>query len=318
MQKSKSKTKRKVFITGGCGFIGSNLVKHLLDRGGFDITVYDNLSVSSRDNLARAITDSKKKGCVKFIKGDILDRDRLNRLTRRHDAIIHLAAHTRVLESLKDPAENFTTNSIGTFNSLEAARRNRIGKFIFASSNAAVGEQVTPINECMVPKPISPYGASKLCGEALCMAYFSSYGIKTLVLRFANAYGPYSFHKTSVVAKFIKKLKVNRSLEVYGDGNQTRDFIHADDVCRAIYRSLMSDLGGETFQIATGVPTRIRDLASLTKECIGNSKTRLIFTKRKKGEILKNHSDIRKAKTMLAFRPKISLYRGMRQLTEKK
>ncbi|MGD9015727.1 MAG: GDP-mannose 4,6-dehydratase, partial [Candidatus Omnitrophota bacterium] len=226
--------KRKIFMTGGCGFIGANLVKYLLDRDNYDIVIYDNLSTGSQQNLERAISDSQKKGTVKFIRGDICDKTKINSVIRGNHTIIHLAAHTRVVESVKSPQENFQVNAIGTFNILEASRYNRIKKFIFASSNAAVGEQIPPINEKMIPRPISPYGATKLYGEALCLAYYHTYGLRTACLRFANAYGPYSEHKTSVVAKFVKRAKAGKSLEIYGDGKQTRDFIHAQDICQAI------------------------------------------------------------------------------------
>lgn len=311
----------RIFITGGAGFIGANLVKCFLDKDRCEITVYDNLSVGSKENLDKAISDSKQKVAVKFIKGDILDRRLLEKETKNHNVIIHLAAHTRVIESLKNPEENININSTGTFNVLEAARKNRIKKFMFASSNAAVGEQIPPVNEKMIPKPISPYGASKLFGEALCSAYFNSFRLKTVSLRFANVYGAYSEHKTSVIAKFIKRAKQRKSLEIYGDGNQTRDFIHVSDICQAIYLSLSpyisnSSPWGEIYQIATGVETKIIDLAKMVKSLAGKSgfkSSEIVFKGARRGDLRKNYSDISKAKQVLSFRPKIKLSEGINE-----
>ncbi|MFC1599185.1 GDP-mannose 4,6-dehydratase [Candidatus Omnitrophota bacterium] len=323
---------RKIFIAGGAGFIGANLIKFLLDRFRFDITVYDNLSTGSRTNLSRAIADSQGKGKVRFIKGDILDYGKLSRNMRGHAAVIHLAAHTRVLESLDNPRDNFTVNAVGTFNVLEAARNSKIKIFVFASSNAAVGEQIPPINEKMVPRPLSPYGASKLYGEALCSSYFHSYGLKTVSLRFANAYGPYSAHKTSVVAKFLKRARAGKRLEIYGDGNQTRDFIHAQDISQAIYlcsfnhqltthrlpvKKMNKCPWGQIFQIATGKATRIIDLVEIINETLKalrgvNVKT--VFSSARRGEIRRNYSDIKKARIILGFRPGIELEHGIKSL----
>jgi len=176
-----------------------------------------------------------------------------------------------------------------------------------------------PINEKMIPSPLSPYGASKLYGEALCIAYFHSYGLKTVSLRFANAYGPYSGHKTSVVAKFIKRARRGIPLEIYGDGRQTRDFIHAKDVCQAIHlcitnnqstthhspiNQLTNSSWGEVFQVATGKATRIVDLAEIIKKTArakGNTDIQTIFKSARRGEIRRNYSDIKKAKSSLGL-----------------
>ena len=317
--------RKKIFITGGAGFIGANLVRYLLDKPGFDLTVYDNLSACSIGNLKRAQKDSKQRGRLKFVKADILDFSRLSRAMRGHDAVVHLAAHTRVVESLKNPQKNFRVNSIGTFNVLEAARKNEVKKVVFASSNAAVGEQTPPINEKMVPKPLSPYGSTKLFGEGLCAAYFNSYGLKTVSLRFANAYGPYSEHKTSVVAKFIRRIRKGKPLEIYGDGKQTRDFIHAEDICQAIFRILRarsskSGLWGSVFQIATGRETKVIDLAKFIQAYVAvlsSKEKRMIFSQARIGEIRKNYSDIRKAKRLLKFKPRIRLQNGLKNLWHK-
>ncbi|GAG47581.1 unnamed protein product, partial [marine sediment metagenome] len=214
------------------------------------------------------------------------------------------------------------------FNVLEAARKNHIENFIYASSNAVVGEQEPPINEEKIPAPISPYGASKLAGEALCSAYYHSYDIRAISLRFANCYGPYSDHKTSVVAKFIRRAKQGKALIIYGDGNQTRDFIHAQDVCRAIDLALECDSqalnagrdtsdSGLIFQIGTGRETEIIKLADMIRDLAvesGIKASDVVLEKEQKGDIKKNYADISKAKELLEFKAQIELYTGLKRV----
>ena len=318
----KSPSKKRIMIIGGCGFIGSNLVKYLLDRSPFEIIVYDNLTTGSKENMEKAVSDSQQKGTVNFIKGDILEKKHLDEVSKRCNAIIHLAAHTRVVESLENPEENFTINMVGIFDALEAARKNNIEHFVFASSNAAVGEQKMPINENQIPAPLSPYGATKLGGEALCSAWYHSYGTKTIALRFSNAYGIYSKHKTSVVTKFIKRALKGLALEIYGDGNQTRDFIYAEDICQAIWlaftgATINEEHWGTCFQIATGIETKIINLAHKIQQEFEKRNLKfpdIVFKSARKGEIVRNYSDISKAKKILGFSPKISIDEGLEQI----
>ena len=321
----------QIFVTGGCGFIGANLVKFFLDKGGYEITAYDNLSTGSKENLDRAVSDSRQKATVRFIEGDVLGKERLEKETKHHTAIIHLAAHTNIVDSLENPADAFNINAIGTFNVLEAARKNNMKRFIYASSNAVVGDQEPSINEEKIPAPLSPYGASKLTGEALCSAYYPSYGIKTISLRFANCYGPYSDHKTSVVAKFVRRAKQGKPLEIYGDGNQTRDFIYAQDICQAIdlalnfdSQSLNSERStpdlGLIFKIGTGKETKIIDLASIIKKLAidsGLEAPETVFKDPRKGEIRTNYSDTSKAKNSLGFEAKMKLENGLKAVWNK-
>ena len=319
---------KRIFITGGAGFIGANLVKYFLDKGNCEVTVYDNLSTGSKENLDRAVSDSQQKSSVRFIEGDILDKERLEKETKGHTAIIHLAAHTNVVDSLKNPTDDFNINAVGTFNVLETARKNNIKTFICASSNAVIGEQDPPINEEKIPAPISPYGASKLAGEALCSAYYHSYDIRAISLRFANCYGPYSDHKTSVVAKFIRRAKQGKSLIIYGDGNQTRDFIHARDVCQAIYLVLNFNpinlkfpkySVSLVFQIATGIEIKVKYLAKMISDLVVLSylpKPEIQWSSARKGEIRRNFSDIKRARILLNYNPSIKLNGGLEKTWE--
>lgn len=252
-------------ITGGCGFIGTSLVKRLAMEGGHCIRILDNLEAGTREALSRicafdeidptelpSASSVPVPGRVELIVGDIRDADLCMRAARGTDGIIHLAANTGVAPSLRDPRLDLETNVMGTFNLLDAARGTDVKRFVFASSGAPVGECTPPVHEELAPRPISPYGAGKLCGEAYCSAYFGSFGLDTVALRFGNVYGPRSSHKGSVVAKFIRHILAGEDLPIYGDGRQTRDFIYVDDLVNAILLSLdRPAVGGEVFQIAT-------------------------------------------------------------------
>jgi len=310
----------RLFITGGCGFIGANLCEYLLSKGGFELRVLDNLSIGRQEYLERV--QRRTGGKVELIRGDVRDREIVDGAVKWADAVVHLAAKTSVVDSLRAPEEVFQVNVMGTINLLEACRRHGVGRFVFASSNAAVGEQEPPIDEKKVPAPLSPYGASKLAGEALCSAYFGSYGIKAIVLRFANVYGPYSDHKTSVVAKFIRQAKNGEPLVIYGDGSQTRDFVHVRDVCQAIELSLSYEPKGASdlvFQIGSGVETTIRHLVELVQDVArtgGLKPPTMKFESPRPGEIVRNFSEIKRARNLLGYQPCVALEEGLREVWE--
>ncbi|MFX0201986.1 MAG: NAD-dependent epimerase/dehydratase family protein, partial [Candidatus Hodarchaeota archaeon] len=233
-------------------------------------------------------------------------------------SVIHLAAHAGVTPSIANPFYDFEVNIQGTLNLLFASVKNNVEKFIFASSNAPLGCQVPPMNEENVPKPLSPYGASKLACEGYCSAFHGSYELKTISLRFSNAYGPHSIHKNSVVAKFIKDGLLKGELTIYGDGHQTRDFIHVDDICQAVclilsrpaayYVSCLTCNGiwGLPFNIGTYEETSILKLAKIVQGLF-DRKIEISFAPERKGEIKRNYSDITKARMVLGFSPQISL-----------
>ena len=214
-------------ITGGCGFIGLNLINKLLLQDDVRIIVLDDLSVCDEGRLpfvekkVDLSCDSGTLGKIEekiiLIKCDIANQHETKKIIVHADVLVHLAANTGVGPSVEDPFFDMQSNVIGTVNMLELARVNNIPKFIFASSGAPAGNVVPPITENIVPKPISPYGASKLAGEGYCSAYFNSFGVNTVALRFSNVYGPRSEHKNSVVAKFIKQALSNLPYEIFGN-----------------------------------------------------------------------------------------------------
>jgi len=321
----------RVLITGGCGFIGVNLIKRLLGKDEkCRVRVIDNLSVGKREELA-AVCDyaecrvqsgesitapcAMRHAVCQLVVGDIRDGVLAKEVCRSMDAIVHLAANTGVIPSIENPMEDCTANVIGTVNYLEAARLAGSKRFVLASSGAPLGEQEPPIHENMVPRPISPYGASKLAGEAYCSAYHGSFALDTVALRFGNVFGPRSNHKGSVVAKFIKHILADEPLPIYGDGNQTRDFIYVEDLVQAILLALeRPDIGGEVFQVATHREHTVGEVAEtlnlLAEKHLGR-KSEIIYENERKGEVKRNYSDISKAKRMLGFEPKVGLEEGL-------
>src|SRR3984957_3800128 len=248
-------------ITGGCGFIGRNLIRQLLARGDVSVRVADNLSVGTRHDLAKIHSfeecsanelSRKHTARFEFCAGDILDEQFVRDVFNGVDIVVHLAANTGVGPSISDPCHDCLQNVLGTLNCLEACRYYSIKKFIFASSGAPIGECEPPIHEELPAHPVSPYGASKLAGEAYCSAYARIFDIQTVALRFGNFYGPLSNHKSSIVAKFVREALAGDAWEIFGDGRQTRDFIFVEDIVTAIVFAATSEaVGGEVFQIAT-------------------------------------------------------------------
>jgi len=291
-----------ILVTGGCGFVGVNLARVLAPRG-WRLLAFDNLSTGTR-------IDGEVAG-YEVIEGDVRDLDALREVTRGADYIVHLAAHTNVIESIDDPQNDVDLNVGGTLNALIAARDNGVGGFVFASSNAPLGEVEPPTREDKVPKPLSPYGASKLAGEGLCSAFHGSYGVPTTVLRFSNVYGPYSYHKGSVVAAFMKRALDGDPLIIYGDGDQTRDFVHVADLAGGIVQALESGLGGETFHLGSGTETSVNELARLIVGLFSDRPVEIEHRPERPGEILRNYSDISKARSMFGFDPGTSLAGGL-------
>lgn len=298
-------SERYWLIVGGAGFIGSNFIR-TLSRTDIKIRVLDDLSSGRAQDLDYL--------SVELVVGDIRDRQLVDQAMAGVEIVVCLAAHTGVVQSIKNPAADMSVNVAGTLNLLEAAVRHQVDRFIFASTGGAiVGEAEPPVHEQMPPRPLSPYGAGKLAGEGYCSAFWGSYGLKTVPLRFSNIYGPFSYHKGSVIAKFCRQIQTRQELTIFGDGEQTRDFLFVEDLCGAIWRATQAELPfGEPIQLGTGRETTINELVKLLCQVVGEEHfPPVTYDPARPGEVSRNFVSIAKARKYLDFNPPTDLLTGL-------
>ncbi len=250
-------------ITGGLGFIGSNLIDHVMAKSqrlpwsGLKIRVLDNCVTSHMKEPSPYWSSDQ----VELIKGDIRDEEIVHHSMEGIDRVVHLAAHAGVLPSVQDPKYDFSVNAIGTFNVLNSARVHGVRSIVFASSGATVGTVSPPIQPRTPLQPLSPYGASKACGEVLIHAFRESYGMNVSALRFGNIFGPKSTLKGSVIPLFIRKSLLQETLEIFGDGDQKRDFLYVEDLCEAILSAVLCPrLKEPVYQLAQGRGISLNEL----------------------------------------------------------
>jgi UDP-glucose 4-epimerase len=297
----------RVLVTGGAGFIGTNLVRHLARRDAFEIVVLDNLSVGQS---AFRIPPG-----VELRRGDYTDERTLAECLHGIHVVVHLAALSGVMDSIEDPRPSFEVNAVGTFRLLEAARRAEVRNIIVASTGGALlGEVTPPISEAMAPSPLSPYGASKLAVEGYCSAFAGAYGLACAALRFSNVYGPFSRHKKSVVAAFIKNALDGKPLVVYGDGTQQRDYLYVGDLVRGIETAMLHGVTG-TYQLGSGKPTSLRKLIFALQEVCG-CPLEVTYLPARRGEVHSTWCDISKAAQTFGFTAPTQLADGLRPTWE--
>jgi UDP-glucose 4-epimerase len=292
-----------ILVTGGCGFIGANLVRRLQARPGLRLRVFDNESLGRRERLGDFGGE--------FIRGDLRDREALDAAMDGVDAVVHLAADTRVIDSIADPAFNYSVNVQGGFNLLEAMRGHGVRRLVNASTGGAIlGDVQPPVHEEMVARPLSPYGAAKLAMEGYCSAYAGSFGLETLSLRFSNVYGPGSERKGSVVAAFFKRLIAGEPITIYGDGSQVRDFVFVEDLCDGLIQAVDSRLTG-VVQLGSGRPVSVGQLAQAIVRTVAPHPVKIVYEPARPGEVDATWCNIAKARSALSFAPETPLDVGL-------
>lgn len=300
---------RKVIVTGGAGFIGSELASQLAKRGA-EVIVIDNLVNGRKENLG-SILNTK----VNLIVADIRDEKLMSNLTKGADIIFHLAC-LGVRHSIHSPLENHDVNATATLKLLSISRTNKVSRFVHVSSSEVYGTAIrVPINEDHPTFPMTVYGASKLAGEAYARAFYRTYGYPTVIVRPFNTYGPHCHHEGDsgeVIPKFILKCMTGRPLVIFGDGNQTRDFTYVKDIANGILSAGITDAAvGETINLGSGSEISINDLALQVKALLECSDTNMTHEPPRPGDTLRLYADISKAHELLNFEPTVTLEEGL-------
>lgn len=300
-----------ILVTGGAGFIGSHLVRHLLAKGE-QVTALDNLSTGLAENLPPE---------AKLVEMDILDEDLPKVVaTGAFDAIVHLAAQTMVDTSIKDPLLDTRENLLGTVQVLEAARAANVKRVIFASTAAVYGdvkEDDLPVREAQPTLPLSFYGLSKLSVEKYLEMYENLYGMEYVVLRFANVYGERQGDggEGGVISIFAKAVAEGRDITIYGDGEQTRDFVYAGDIAEGIWAALRTEEVNAAYNLSTQTETSLRELVSLLAEIRGREIVPKYGAERE-GDIYKSMLSNSRARRGLDWQPATTLAEGLRRTYE--
>lgn len=304
-----------VLVTGGAGFIGSNLTEALLQRGHF-VRILDDFSTGKRENL---IFD-KAYPSSEVIEGDIRDFSACRKAMNRIEYVFHQAALPSVQRSIEDPETSNAINVGGTLNILLAAREEKVKRVIYASSSSVYGDTPTlPKHEEMPPDPLSPYALQKYIGERYCRLFYQLYSLETIALRYFNIFGPKQDPNSpysAVIPKFIGALLQGRAPTIFGDGEQSRDFTYIENVVQANLLAMSAEhLHGEAINIACGKRTSLNQLLNILKEILG-SKQSPIHQEPRQGDVKHSLADIRKGKEILNYEPKIGIEVGLKKTVE--
>ncbi len=300
----------KYLVTGGAGFIGSNLVRYVLDKGQ-DVVVLDNFATGKAENIANF------KDRVEFIEGDIRDRETMDRAVGGCAANFHEAALGSVPRSVEDPATSHDVNVNGTLTLLEAARAAGVKRVIFAASSSAYGDrEESPKHEAMRPMAISPYAASKVACECYLQAYAACYGMETLSLRYFNVFGPYQDPEgpyAAVIPAFVARLLRKQRPVVFGDGEQSRDFCYIDNVCEANWlaaRAPAEVCDGAVMNIACNRAASLNEILDQLKELM-KTEIGADYTDTRPGDVKHSLADVSLAKKLIGYEPEVFFAQGL-------
>jgi nucleoside-diphosphate-sugar epimerase len=303
----------KALVTGGAGFIGSHIVEGMVNRG-IETRVLDNFSTGSRKNL-EGIPG------VEIIEQDIRDYEAVREAVEGVDIVYHLAAIASVSTSVKDPVLSNQINLDGTVKVLRAAKDAGVEKVVYSGSSSAYGDsEAQPLVESMRERPISPYAVNKMAGEHYCAVFSRIYGLETVVLRFFNVFGPRqdpASHYSGVISLFIQKLLNKERPLIFGDGEQSRDFVYVGNVVMAsIFASVARVGGGEVFNIASAEKVTINEVLGIIRELLGLDRVKPIYREARKGDIRHSSADISKAQKAFGYWPVIDLREGLKRTIE--
>ncbi len=301
-----------ILITGGAGFIGSELARQVAAEGG-DVSIVDNLVNGKRSNIEEVLSEQ-----VRFIQADIRDPGQMKMLLEGVDLVYHLAC-MGVRHSIHSPRENHDVNATATLDLLVLAREAGVKRFVYVSSSEVYGTaRWAPMTEDYPPSPHTVYGASKLAGDCYARAYWDTYRFPTVVVRPFNSYGPRCHHEGDsgeVIPKFLLRGWAGKPMVIFGDGTQTRDFTFVGDTARGILLAGLSEtVIGKTLNLGSGVETPINDLARIVAEVIGRPDAQVEHVEPRPGDVLRLYADASRAKEWLGFAPRVSLREGLQKL----
>lgn len=302
----------RVLITGGAGFIGSELVRQIVEASK-QVIVVDNLINGQRQNLENLPTDQ-----LELVVADIRDSDRMTKLMSGVDIVFHLAC-LGVRHSIHSPHENHEVNATATLQLLSAAKAAGVNRFVYVSSSEVYGTaRWVPMPEEHPTFPMTVYGASKLAGECYTRAFYETYGYPTVVVRPFNSYGPRCHHEGDsgeVIPKFLLRSMAGKPMVIFGDGTQTRDFTYVSDTARAIMMAGFIDSAvGQTINLGSGFEIAINDLAKEIASIVERQDTDVIYQEPRPGDVLRLYAETTKADKLLEFKPQVSLHEGLVKL----